>query len=92
MTCVKQGSELPEGTKVYLRMGTYNNRDGTGVYLRISPSHPMHGTIHKNLDLCSFIYDPKDEMWATYYTRKFWLTYPHLHSHSTLFDLLSKKL
>ena len=40
----------------------------------------------------SFYYDCDDELWATKRVREKWESCPYEHPHSTLFELLYKKL
>jgi hypothetical protein len=49
-------------------------------------------TTQENLLRKGFCYDYDDGMWATICARELWEVRPHLRPHSTLFELLYKKL
>ena len=72
-------SLLPEGTVVY----KYNF-----IYHAIRRTTINHAYVSRLV----FIYDPKDELWATELVRDIWKRDIYRHPHCTLFVLLYKKL
>ena len=72
MECVKRGYELPEDTMVYVW----------------TTHQPVKRKLHADFDFCTFVFDSKDEIWASKFTRKFWEMNPSLRPNTTLFDIL----
>jgi hypothetical protein len=77
----KAGSQLPKGTVIYFAGSMLN-----GIVWR---SEVRTDRWFQYLEL---IFDPKDGLWATDFTRRIWKEFPHRHPHCSLFEMLYKKL
>ena len=59
--------------------------EGTEVYVGLvrTTTHPINQVDHEH-----FIFDSRDGLWASSFTRKHWMKHPRRHPNCTLFDLL----
>ena len=80
---VRRGSELPEGTVVYIT--------GFVKAFRVWQSTIKRQYNPFRTDL-EYTFDPKDELWATKQVREIWDEHPCRHPYCTLFGILYKKL
>jgi len=63
----------------------YELPEGTIVYLGLERTtvEPIN-----RVENVQFVFDPRDGLWATSFTRNHWMKHPRRHPNCTLFDLL----
>ena len=74
-----RGDDLPSGTVVYYVTSSINE----GISHRIIDHYLYHIT---------YVFDLKDGLWASAFTRRLWELRPYRHPHCTLFAILYKNL
>ena len=75
----KRGEDLPCGTVGYYVTSSLNEWIG-------------HKIIEIDIDHITYLFDPRDGLWASALTRKIWELRPYNHPLCTLFAILYKNL